>query len=175
MTTEPSTTANANALTMNPMMLGGQAPFMTTTTATIQEIDTTMGDATGITPNMAELTFEEFMASMDSHSQFAHAAAVSHMMTLNDQKDKLIHCYDMIDSGASIHGTPYLFRLRDTRMVQPILVKLADKSVLQLSLMGTMSVDIPRPTTSEVIPHQSDQRTGTIKVSKIEQKCILAS
>jgi hypothetical protein len=68
---------------------------------------------------------------------------VSHMMTLSDSANKLTHCIDMIDSGASIHGTPYLFRLQNLCNVTPILVTLADKSTITLSQAGSMTVDVP--------------------------------
>ena len=45
---------------------------------------------------------------------------------------------DIIDSGATIHATPYLFRLTNVRTVPPIYVTLANRSTVTLNVSGTM-------------------------------------
>ena len=50
---------------------------------------------------------------------------------------------DIIDSGATIHATPYLFRLTNVRTVPPIYVTLANRSMVTLNVSGTMRIGIP--------------------------------
>ena len=83
------------------------------------------------------ITFEDFLND--------YANGVSNFINVLNNDTKLIECIDIIDSGASLHGTPYLFRLFNTKQTEPITVQMANKSVISLSMVGEMRVRIPNP------------------------------
>ena len=71
---------------------------------------------------------------------------VSLNMLSNERMNNVstLQSIDILDSGASIHATPYAFRLFNVKTTNPIPVSLADTSIVTLSKIGSLHINIIR-------------------------------
>lgn len=102
--------------------------------ATMQEIDYTQ-----------EFNFDEFIENLDKVS----APFVGHSHALKEK-------FAILDSGATIHATPYMTDLSGMTQVTPINVYMANGSIIQISQAGMMAIsllpaDLRQPSKEQVI------------------------
>ena len=127
--TEATTKARSKSAAAAPI---GKSQSQKVASSATETSDVHMGDAPPV-PNGNQTPQFTAWVSLNACTSVIMINKMSHMQTT-----------DIIDSGATIHATPYLFRLMNVQTIPPIYVTLANRSTVTLNKSGTMRIGIPK-------------------------------